>query len=79
MTDENNKDKKKCGGKMKPMLAYGILQLISSVVSAVALATISLSFCTLTKEAKVFNECVKELEASGRSSSSAVRYCNGGK
>ena len=79
MTEENNKDKKKCGGKGKAMFAYGIIQLGSSVVSAIALAAIALSFCSLKKEAKVFNECVEEVQASGKSSSSAVRFCNGGK
>tara|TARA_B100001250_G_C19622312_1_gene709948 strand:+ start:222 stop:461 length:240 start_codon:yes stop_codon:yes gene_type:complete len=79
MTDGNNKDKKKCGGKGKAMFAYGIIQLGSNAVSAVALAAIALSFCSLKKEAKVFTECVEEIQASGKSSSSAVRFCNGGK
>ena len=79
MTEENNKDKKKCGGKGKAMFAYGIIQLGSSVISAIALAAIALSFCSLKKEAKFYNECVEEVQASGKSSSSAVRYCNGGK
>ena len=79
MTDENNKDKKKCGSKGKAMFAYGIIQLGSSVVSSLALAAIALSFCSLKKEAKVFNECVEEVQASGKSSSTAVRFCNGGK
>ena len=79
MTDENNKDKKKCGSKGKAMFAYGIIQLGSSVVSSLALAAIALSFCSLKKEAKVFNECVEEVQENGKSSSSAVRFCNGGK
>ena len=78
MTDENNNDKKKCGGKGKAMFAYGIIQLGSSVVSALALAAIALSACSLKKEATVFNECVEEVQKSGKSSSSAVRFCNGG-
>ena len=79
MTEENKKDKKKCGGKGKAMFAYGIIQLGSSVISAVALAAISLSVCSLKQEATFFNECVEEMQASGKSSSSAVRFCNGGK
>ena len=78
MTEENKKDKKKCGGKGKAMFAYGIIQLGSSVVSAVALAAIALSFCNLKQESKVFNACVEEVQATGKSSSNAVRYCNGG-
>ncbi len=77
MTNENNHEKK-CGKKGTAMFAYGIIQLGSSVVSAVALAAIALSFCSLKKEAKVFNECVEEMQESGKSSSSAVRFCNGG-
>ena len=79
MTEENKTDKKKRSGKGKAMFAYGIIQLGSSVVSAVALAAIALSFCSLKQESKVFNECVKEIQATGKSSSDAVRFCNGGK
>ena len=78
MTEENNKDKKKCGGKGKAMFAYGIIQLGSSVVSAIALAAIALSLCSLKKEAKLYSDCVEEVQASGKSSSSAVRFCKGG-
>ena len=79
MTEENKTDKKKCGGKGKAMFAYGILQLGSSVVSALALTAIALSFCSLKQESKVFNECVEEIQATGKSSSDAVRFCNGAK
>ncbi|WP_269609250.1 hypothetical protein [Prochlorococcus marinus] len=79
MTEEINKEKKKCGNKGKAMFAYGIIQLTSNVVSAVALAAIAFSLCTVKKEATVFNDCVEEVRALGKSSSSAVRFCNGGK
>ncbi len=79
MTEENKTDKKKCGGKSKVMFAYGMIQLGSSVFSAVALAAIALSFCSLKQESKLFNECVEEIQSSGKSSSDAVRFCNGGK
>ena len=79
MTEENKTDKKKCSGKGKAMFAYGIIQLGSNVVSAVALAAIALGFCSLKQESKVFNECVEEIQATGKSSSDAVRFCNGGK
>jgi len=79
MTDENKTDKKKCGRKGKAMFAYGIIQLGSNVVSAVALTAIALSFCSVKQESKVFNECVKEVQSTGESSSEAVRFCNGGK
>ena len=79
MTEEKKIDKKKCGGKGKAMFAYGLIQLGSNVVSAVALAAIALSFCSVKKEAMTFNDCVEEMKANGKSSSSAVSFCNGGK
>ena len=79
MIEENKTDKKKCSGKGKAMFTYGIIQLGSNVISAVALAAIALSFCSLKQESKVFNECVEEIQATGKSSSDAVRFCNGGK
>ena len=79
MTEENKKDNKKCRGKSKAMLAYGIIQLGSNVVSAVALSAIALSLCSVKQESKVFNECVEEIQATGKNSYNAVRYCNGGK
>ena len=79
MTEDNKTDKKKCSGKGKAMFAYGIIQLGSSVVSAVALAAIALSLCSVKQESNVFNECVEEIQRTGKSSSEAVRFCNGGK
>ena len=78
MTEENKNSKKKCSGKGKTMLAYGIIQLGSNVVSAVALTAIALSLCSVKQESKLFNKCVDEVEAIGKSSSEAVRLCNGG-
>tara|TARA_Y100001968_G_C18811668_1_gene460400 strand:- start:147 stop:386 length:240 start_codon:yes stop_codon:yes gene_type:complete len=79
MTDENNKNQQKCSGKGKAMFTYGIIQLGSTLVSAIALAAIALNFCSLNKKAKFFNECVEEVKANGKTYSNAVRYCNGGK
>ena len=79
MTEENKTDKKKCGGKGKAMFAYGIVQLGSNIVSALALTAIALSFCSLKQESKLFNECVEEIQSTGKNSSDAVRFCNGGK
>ena len=78
MTEENKTDKKKCSGKSKAMLAYGVLQLGSSVISAVALAAIAVSLCSIKQESRVFNECIEEVKAPGDSVSNAVRFCNGG-
>ena len=79
MTEENKTDKKKCSGKGKAMFAYGIIQLGSNFVSAVALAAIALSFCSVKQKSQMFNECVEEVKATGKSASSSVRFCNGGK
>ena len=78
MTEENNKDKNKCGSKRNAMFAYGIIQLGSSVISSIALTAIALSFGSVKQEAKFFNECVNEVTVNGKSSSSAVSFCNGG-
>ena len=78
MTEETKADKKKCTKRGKVMFAYGFIQLGSSVVSAVALAGIALSLCSVKQESRFFNECIKEVQASGKTSSDAVRFCNGG-
>ncbi len=75
---EDKKDSKNCGGKSKAMLAYGVIQLGSTVVSAVALAAIAFGFYSVKKEAKVFNECVEEIKATGSPTADSVRFCNGG-
>ena len=76
---ETNQEKKKCSGKRSAMFAYGFIQLSSSVVSAVSLAAIAFSLCSVKQESKMFKECVEEVQATGKSSSDAVRFCNGGK
>ena len=77
MTEEK-KDSKKCNGKKNVMLAYGLIQLSTTIVSAVALASIAFGFCSLKKESKAFNECVEEIVNSGAGKADAVRFCNGG-
>ena len=78
MTEETNNEKKQCGNKKGVMLAYGVIQLGASVVSALSLAAIAFSFCSVKHEAKVFTNCVEEVKESGKSASAAVRFCNGG-
>ena len=75
---ESKKEKKSCGGRGKAMFTYGILQLGSSIVSAISLALIALSLCNLKSESKNFNSCVEEKIEQSRSISDAVNYCNGG-
>ena len=77
MTDSKN-EKKSCSGKSKAMLTYGILQLGSSLISAISLALIALSLCSLKSESKNFNICVEEKIEQSFTMSDAVNYCNGG-
>ena len=75
---EEKKETKNCRGKKKIMIAYGFIQLSSSFVSAIALASIAFGFCSLKKESKAFNSCVTEIVEKGSTNAEAVRYCNGG-
>ncbi len=77
MSEENTKSNKKCDKKSKLMFVYGILQLSSSVISAVALAAIALSICPIKEESKIFNKCVDEVINEGQDYSSAVNFCKG--
>ena len=78
MTDKSTKDSKKCGKNKKLMFAYGIIQIGSSSLSAIALTLIALGICSLKNESKFFNLCVEEVRGSSSNISSAVRFCNGG-
>ena len=80
MTEENasKETSNKCGGKHKAMLAYGVVQISATVVSAISLAAIALGLCAVKQESKAFNGCVQEVIAKGKTNSAAVRFCNGG-
>ena len=75
---DKEKDAKKDFRKNKSMIAYGIVQLGSKVVSTIALVAIALGFCSLKKESNFFNECVEEMKATGSPTADAVRFCTGG-
>ena len=78
MSKEKKKEQKKCVKKSKFMLAYGIIQLGTRAIAAISLTAIALSFCSINKEAKLFNECINTMKEDGRKTSSAVNFCNGG-
>ena len=80
MTEENasKETSNKCGGKNKAMLAYGVIQISATVVSAISLAAIALGLCAVKQESKAFNGCVQGVIAEGKTNSAAVRFCNGG-
>ena len=75
---DKKKDTKKDFRRNKAMLAYIVIQLGSTVISAVALVSIALSFYALKKESKFFNECVEEIKATGSPTADSVRFCTGG-
>ena len=80
MTEENasKETSNQCGGKKKAMLAYGVIQISATVVSAISLAAIALGLCAVKQESKAFNGCVQEVIAEGKTNAAAVRFCNGG-
>ena len=71
------KDTKKIFRRNKAMLAYGFIQLGSTIVSAVALLAIVLNFFLLKKESNFFNECVEEMKATDSPTADSVRFCSG--
>jgi len=77
MADDTN-SQKSCGGKKRAMLAYGVIQITATVVSAISLAAIAIGLCAVKQDSKLFSGCVATVMAEGRSQAEAVRYCNGG-
>tara|TARA_B100000575_G_C22638398_1_gene393635 strand:- start:205 stop:441 length:237 start_codon:yes stop_codon:yes gene_type:complete len=77
MTESKSK-KTSCTGKGRAMVTYGILQLGSSLISAISLALIALNLCSIKSESKNFNNCVKERIEQSTTISGAVNFCNGG-
>ena len=60
------------------MLAYGLVQISATVVSAVSLAAIAFGLCVVKQESRLFNDCVETVVAERRPQAEAARYCNGG-
>ena len=77
MTEERT-SKQGCKGKRKAMLTYGVIQISATVVSAISLVAIAVGITTVKQESKLFNGCVSELVAEGKSNAQAVHYCSGG-
>ena len=74
---EETTNQQSCGQK-RAMLAYGLVQISATVVSAVSLAAIAVGLCAVKQESRLFNGCVETVVAEGRSQAEAVRYCSGG-
>ena len=77
MSEETTKQQT-CGGKRRAMLAYGLVQISATLVSAVVLAAIAVGLCAVKQESRLFNGCVGTVVAEGRTQAEVVRYCNGG-
>ena len=75
---DQKKDTKKDFRRDKAMLAYGVIQLGSKIVSAVALVAVALNFFSLKEQSNFFNECVEEMKATGSPTADSVRFCTGG-
>ena len=75
---DGNSSNQNCSDKKKAMLAYGVIQISATVVSAIALAAIALSLGPLKQQSKAFNDCVAEIISQGETNAQAVRHCNGG-
>ncbi len=75
---DKKKDTRKDFRNNKAMLAYGVIQLGSIVLSAFALVAIALCFYSLKKESNFFNECVEEMKVTGAPTADSVRFCTGG-
>ena len=68
---EETTNQQSCGGKKRAMLAYGLVQISATVVSAVSLAAIAVGLCAVKQESRLFNGCVETVVAEGRSQAEA--------
>ena len=57
-----------CSGKKNVMLAYGVIQMSATVLSAISLAAIALSLCSIKQRNNLFTGCVDEVIAGGAQS-----------
>ena len=64
---EETTNQQSCGGMKRAMLAYGLVQISATVVSAVSLAAIAVGLCAVKQESRLFNGCVETVVAEGRS------------
>lgn len=53
--NEVSSKEKDFGSQKKAILAYGLIQIYATVVSAISLAAIALGLCALKQESKAFN------------------------
>ena len=68
-----------CSGKKNVMLAYGVIQMSATVLSAISLAAIALSLCSIKQRNNLFTGCVDEVIAGGAQSGSGSSLLKWGK
>ena len=76
-----NKKSKDCSSNNKRRLIWYSVSAAGLGLrgfATIALLAIAMMLCSIKKESKAFNNCVEEIQNSGKSISEAVRYCNGG-
>ena len=49
-SEQTSSQSKDCGGKKKAMLAFGVIQISATVVSAISLAAIAFGFVAMKQE-----------------------------
>jgi hypothetical protein len=62
---------------MKATLAYGFIQIPTTIVSATALAAVALNLRPLKLPSKAFNNCTSKMIPQGEPNSQDVRHCYG--
>ncbi len=77
MSKVSSKKAKSCVGKKRIMFAYGFIQLGANLLSAIALTMISIGFFSVRNQSIIFNECIQEQKDLQKSTSDALRFCNG--
>ena len=75
---EETTNQQSCGGQKGATLAYGLIHIPATLVSAVSLAAIAFGLCAVKQESRLFNGCVETVVAKLRSQAESVRYCNAG-
>ena len=78
LTKETSSKNQSCGGKKNALVAYGVIQISATGVSAISLVAIAFGFCAAKQKSKAFDGCFEEVIADGKTNAQAVRFRNGG-
>tara|TARA_B100000700_G_C14749419_1_gene716815 strand:- start:305 stop:541 length:237 start_codon:yes stop_codon:yes gene_type:complete len=72
---KESKKTKACARKKNTMLAYGLIQLSTRLISSIALASIALNFVNIEKDSDLFTYCLEQSLSNGQTAAEAVKYC----